>query len=362
MANTIGEIVKVTVFGESHGPYIGVTLDGLCAGIKIDEKKINEALELRRPFGSISTGRVEKDKYEIISGYFNGYTTGSPLTVIIPNENTISKDYSEFKIKPRPSHADYVAEVKYEGYEDYRGGGHFSGRVTTGLVIAGSIARQILEAKGIYIGSHLKQVNDFKDDELKNTVAEVKKLNRSKIALVNSKGEKELIELIEEAKNSLDSLGGVIETEILGMPVGIGEPMFDSLEGNLARLIFAVPAVKGVEFGLGFEFADKKGSEVNDEFIIKDGKVETSTNNNGGINGGISNGMPIIIRTAIKPTPSIARKQNTVNLKKIKEETLEIKGRHDPCIVHRARIVIDSVVALGILDALCIANGIKSEK
>lgn len=362
MANSIGEILKLTIFGESHGPYIGFSLDGLASGIKIDDEKIQKALDLRRPFGSISTARVEKDEYQFISGVFNGYTTGSTLTVIIPNNDTKSKDYSELKIKPRPSHADYVAEVKYEGYEDYRGGGHFSGRVTTALVIAGTIAKTVLENKGIYIGSHLLKVNSFEDSNLKNTIEEIKELNEKKIALVDSSKEEALINLIENAKSEGDSIGGIIETEIIGMPVGVGEPMYDSLESVLSKLIFSVPAIKGVEFGLGFGFADKKGSEVNDAFKYEDKKVVTTTNNNGGINGGISNGMPIIIKSAVKPTPSISKAQNTVNLKEERDDVLQIVGRHDPCIVHRARVVIDSVVALGILDMLCVNEAIKSQR
>lgn len=362
MANSIGEIVKLTVFGESHGPYIGFSMDGLCAGIKIDEDLIKRDLDLRRPFGSISTTRSEKDEYQIISGFFNGYTTGSTLTVIIPNNDTKSKDYSELKIKPRPSHADYVAEIKYDGYQDYRGGGHFSGRVTTALVIAGSIAKQILEKKGIYIGSHLLKVNSFLDEPLKNTVEEIQMLNNQKIALVDETKEKELIELIEKVKNENDSIGGIIESEIIGMPVGIGEPMFDSVESVLSKLIFSVPAIKGVEFGLGFGFGDKKGSEVNDEFKYHEDKIITTTNNNGGINGGISNGMPIIIKTAVKPTPSISKVQNTINLNTKENDTLVITGRHDPCIVHRARIVIDSVIALGLLDLICMNEAIKAQK
>lgn len=362
MANSIGEIVKVTVFGESHGPCIGFTMDGISAGIKINDEAIKHALDLRRPFGTISTSRVEKDEYEFISGVFNGYTTGSTLTVIIPNNDTKSKDYSELKIKPRPSHADYVAEIKYDGYEDYRGGGHFSGRIMAALVIAGSIAKEILEAKGIYIGSHLAKVNSFEDGKLNNTIEEIKKLNASKIALVNDNKTDELIKLIESAKADGDSIGGIIESEVIGMPVGVGEPMFDSIESVLAKLIFSVPAIKGVEFGLGFGFADKKGSEVNDEFKYENKKVVTTTNNNGGINGGISNGMPIIIRSAIKPTPSISKPQNTINLQEEKDDVLVISGRHDPCIVHRARIVIDSVIALGLLDLICQKEALKAQR
>lgn len=362
MANSIGEIVKVTVFGESHGPCIGFTMDGLSAGIKIDEESIKHALDLRRPFGSISTARVEKDEYQIVSGVFNGYTTGSTLTIIIPNTDTKSKDYSELKIKPRPSHADYVAEVKYDGYQDYRGGGHFSGRVMAAVVIAGSIAKDILKSKGIYIGSHLLKVNSFKDDELKNTIEEIEELNNSKIALVAKTKEEELIKLIEDTKMDGDSIGGIIESEVIGMPVGVGEPMFDSIESVLAKLLFSIPAIKGVEFGLGFGFADKKGSEANDEFKYDGDKVITTTNNNGGINGGITNGMPIIIKTAVKPTPSISKAQNTINLKDKKDDVLEISGRHDPCIVHRARVVVDSVIALGLLDLLCINEAIKAQR
>ena len=345
MKNTIGDSFAITIFGESHGEYIGCVIDGLAAGIKLDLAKINHDLTLRRPAGVISTSRIENDDFKIISGYFNGYTTGSALTIIIPNANTRSKDYESLKYLPRPSHADYAANMKYHGYQDYRGGGHFSGRLTAALVIAGSIAKQILEKHNILVGSHIQRLAGI-DDELfaNNPIEQIKAMNDKLFAVLdNNKGDL-MVEAIKNAVANKDSVGGIIETAVVGMPEGIGEPWFDTVEGILGKMIFSVPAVKGIEFGAGFKMSDLKGSEANDPFAYEHEKVITLSNNSGGINGGITNGMPIIIHTAIKPTASIAKPQKTVDLIKKENAILEISGRHDPAIVHRA------VVAIGLVD------------
>lgn len=353
MADICGNNIKLSIFGASHGEAIGATIFNLPAGIKVNEESISKALSLRRPQGLISTARVEKDAFRIVSGVFEGYTSGDALTIIIENTNTISKDYSELKIKPRPSHADYVANVKYEGFNDYRGGGHFSGRLSAALVAVCAILRDILKGKGIIIGSHIKQIGNILDDDLSLNNEELESLNNKYFATVSSKKEEEMMAYIEKARDDQDSVGGIIETAILNMPIGVGEPYFDSIESTLARLLFSIGGVKGVEFGAGFNFVNLKGSEANDEFYIDNDSVKTKSNNNGGINGGISNGMPIIIKTAIKPTPSISKKQSTIDMEKKENTNLVIKGRHDPCIVHRVRIVIDSLIAFGLLD-LCI--------
>ncbi|MDO4499833.1 MAG: chorismate synthase [Erysipelotrichaceae bacterium] len=364
MKNTIGESFAITLFGESHGPYIGFVLDGIAPGIKIDEERIRQRLSLRRPSGKISTARVEMDEFKIISGAVDNVTTGTALTVIIENTNTKSSDYDSLKNCPRPSHADYTATLKYHGYQDARGGGHFSGRITAALVVAGAIASDILENKGIYIGSHIKKCGSVEErsfDE-ENLKEEILRLNNQSFACLENDKAEEMVLEAEKAALDLDSVGGIVETAVYGLMGGLGEPWFDTLEGVLAKYIFSVPAIKGVEFGAGFSITDKRGSEANDNFFMKDGDVLTLTNNSGGIQGGISNGMPIIIRSAVKPTPSIYKKQNTVDLKENSDTTLEIKGRHDPAIVHRARIVIDSVVALALVDMCSLRYGTDWQK
>lgn len=353
MADICGNNIKLSLFGASHGEAIGVSIFNLPAGIKVNEDSIKEALALRRPKGLISTSRIEEDKFKIISGVFEGYTSGDALTIIIENTNTNSKDYLELKIKPRPSHTDYVASVKYNGHNDYHGSGHFSGRLTAALVAVCAILRDILSQKGIVIASHIKQIGNIKDDDMSYDLKDLEDLNKKYFATVSQEAEEKMKAYIEEVKANQNSVGGVIETVIVNMPVGVGEPYFDSVESTLARLLFSVGGVKGVEFGAGFGFANMKGSEANDEFYYDGDKVKTRTNNNGGINGGISNGMPIVLRTAIKPTPSISRVQRTIDLETGENSELIIHGRHDPCIVHRARVVIDSLVAFGLLD-LCI--------
>lgn len=357
MKNTFGNSVAVTLFGESHGEYIGAVIDGLAPGLCVDREYIDHMLFLRRPDGKISTPRKEKDEYKIVSGVVNGKTTGTPITILIPNENVKSQDYSNMSTVARPSHADYTAECKYHGFQDSRGGGHFSGRITAALVAAGAICKYALEQKGIYIGTHVKKCAGICDREFDDLETDIKNLNSKTFAVLNDECIEEMTEEILKAAKDKDSVGGVLETAIIGMPEGVGEPWFDSIESMISHMMFSIPAVKAIEFGKGFEISDLRGSEANDEFKIQDGKIVTATNNNGGINGGITNGMPIIFRTAIKPTATIFKPQNTVDFKSMKETVLEVKGRHDPAIVHRARVVQDAASAIVLCDALSLRFG-----
>lgn len=357
MKNTFGNSVAVTLFGESHGEYIGAVIDGLAPGIKIDHEYIAHMLTLRRPDGKISTPRKEKDEYKIVSGVVNNTTTGTPITIIIPNENVKSGDYSQMKTVARPSHADFTAECKYHGYQDSRGGGHFSGRITAALVAAGAICKYALEQKGIYIGTHVKKCAGIPDREFNNLKEDINEINAKTFAVLDETSKEKMVEAILAAANNGDSVGGVLETAVIGMPVGVGEPWFDTVESLLSHMMFSIPAVKGIEFGAGFAIADMLGSQANDPMKMDSGNVVTTTNNNGGINGGITNGMPIIFRTAIKPTPTIFKPQNTIDFKTMTETVLEPKGRHDPAIVHRARVVQDAASAIVLCDALSMRFG-----
>ena len=352
MKNTIGNSVALTVFGESHGLGVGAVLDGLAPGINVDEDFIRHQLDLRRPVGKISTPRVETDEFIIQSGVFEGKTTGTPISIFIPNNNTKSSDYGENRFKARPGHADFTAFNKYHGFEDYRGGGHFSGRITAGIVAVGAIAISALKQKGIKIGTHISKCAGIEDGHFSNLEAEIDALNNKLFAVIDVDKGSKMQEKIIEAVSQGNSVGGVLETVITGLPTGVGEPWFDSIESLISHAIFSIPAVKGIEFGAGFSICDMFGSDANDSFVIKDGKVVTKTNNNGGINGGITNGMPVIFRTAIKPTPTISLAQNTVDMNTSAETRLEAKGRHDPCIVHRARVVVDSITAIVLCDIL----------
>lgn len=355
MSSIIGENIQISLFGESHGPLVGATINGLEAGIKINEEFIKHQMNLRQANDELSTSRKELDEVKIVSGVYNGYTTGSPLTVIIENKNVNSNDYPKMF---RPSHADYSAELKYRGYQDYRGGGHFSGRLTAPLVALGSIAIKVLENKGIRIGSHIKSIHYVEDDliDYTNLDSYFNYVNNELFPVLNLNSKEEMKKEILKAKEDLDSVGGVLETVIKVVPA-IGEPFFNSLESKISQYVFSIPAVKGIEFGLGFDYAKYSGKEVNDE-LVYDGSVRTLTNNNGGINGGISNGEPIVFRTVIKPTPSIASNQRSIN--ELNENiTLSIKGRHDPCIVRRARVVVDSLVALALLDLISLNEAKK---
>ena len=355
MSSIIGENIKVSLFGESHGPLVGATIDGLEAGIKIDLDFIKHQMKLRQANDELSSDRQEEDNVIFVSGVFNGYTTGAPLTVIIENKNVRSEDYPKMF---RPGHADLSAEFKYHGYQDYRGGGHFSGRLTAPLVALGAIAIQILHSKSIVIGSHIKSIHNVNDEEIDySKLAEYfLRVNNLVFPVLNSEAKEKMMEEIKIAKEKKDSVGGVIETVVSMIP-SFGEPFFNSLESKLSQYIFSIPGVKGIEFGLGFDFAKYYGSEVNDE-IINDKNVHTITNNNGGINGGISNGMPLVLRTVLKPTSSIGLTQKSVD-EHFENVELNIKGRHDPCIVRRARVVIDSLIALALLDLAAINEGKK---
>lgn len=352
MKNTLGSNVTVTIFGESHGNAIGAVIDGLASGIPVYEDFIRSQLDLRRPAGSISTARREADPFIIESGVFEGHTTGTPLCIVIPNGDTRSKDYSEMAGTARPSHADYTAYIKYGGFADYRGGGHFSGRITAAIVAAGGVVIPALKAKGILIGTHIKRCAGISDRDFENLYEDINALSTKQFAVLDSDAGEQMTAAINAAAKEGDSVGGILETAITGLPAGLGEPWFDTAEGLLSKAVFSVPAIKGIEFGAGFSLADMRGSAANDPFKIKDGKVVTATNNSGGINGGITNGMPIIFRSAVRPTPTISLEQNTVDFKENKETKLSARGRHDPCIVHRARVVIDSIAALVICDML----------
>jgi len=350
MKNTYGTSVCVTLFGESHGRMIGAVLDGLAPGIPVDEELIARQLEKRRPSGRISTARREQDPFEIVSGVFEGKTTGTPLTILIPNEDTRSGDYRRGAL--RPGHADFTAHVKYHGFEDYRGGGHFSGRITAALVAAGAVAMGALQAKGIRIGTHILRCAGIRDADFTDPEGQIDLLNGMNFAVLDAAKGEEMRRAVEKAAEAGDSVGGVLETMVTGLPAGVGEPWFDTLESQLAHALFSIPAVKGVEFGDGFALADMRGSEANDAFALREGRIVTRTNHNGGINGGISNGMPVCFRCAVKPTPSIALSQESVDAEGTREEILTLQGRHDPAIVHRARVVADSVTALVLCDAL----------
>lgn len=357
MKNTFGQSVSLTIFGESHGEQIGAVLDGMAPGIKIEEEYIKGRLALRRAVGRISTARQEEDKFSICSGVWDGYTTGTPICILIPNQSIQSKDYAATRALARPGHADYTAYCKYHGFEDYRGGGHFSGRLTAPLVAAGAIAQSALKAKGIYIGTHIKRCAGIDDIELSDLQADINALENKPFGVLDDKKGELMKAAILQAAEEGDSVGGILETVITGVPAGVGEPFFDGVESVLSHIMFSIPAVKGVEFGKGFAIADMKGSTANDAFFAEDGKIGTKTNNNGGINGGITNGMPIIMRCAIKPTPSIYKQQETIDIFKGENAVLQINGRHDPAIIHRARVVADSAAALAVCDMLAMRFG-----
>lgn len=352
MKNTFGNNLTVTLFGESHGVAIGAVVDGIAPGIVVDTENIKNMLSLRKGLAEISTPRREEDEFEILSGVFEGKTTGTPLCIVIKNNDTRSKDYTKQKDLLRPSHTDFTANAKYHGFEDYRGGGHFSGRITAPLVAVAGILIPALQKKGIFIGSHISKCGGVEDSDFNDLKADIKALSNKEFAVLDdAKGEK-MIEAIKQARAEGDSLGGVVETAVIGMPKGVGEPWFDSMESVLSHALFSIPAVKGVEFGAGFDFANMKGSLANDSFVNCEGEIVTKTNNSGGINGGITNGMPIIFRTVFRPTPTISKPQDTVNIATNENAVLEAKGRHDPCIVHRAKVVVDAVTAITVADML----------
>ncbi len=349
MGNTIGKMFKVTSFGSSHGRAVGAVIDGCPANLELTQKDIQKELDKRKPGTSgVTTPRKESDEVQILSGIFEGKTDGTPITGVVYNKNQHSKDYSMFKNTPRPSHGDYGWMSKYGNY-DYNGGGRGSGRITIGHVIAGAIAKKLLKTKNIEIISQVVQIGNIKAHN--NDFNSIKEnIEKNSVRCGDSEAAKAMEELILTKKQQGDSIGGIVETIATGVPAGLGEPVFDRLDGDLARILMNINAVKGVEIGIGFEVANSYASEINDEYYIKNNEIYTSTNNSGGIIGGISNGMPIISRIAIKPTPSISKCQKSVNLEKMKEEEISIKGRHDPCICPRATIVAQSSVAIVLAD------------
>jgi len=350
MENSLGKLFTITSFGESHGRCVGVIVDGCPAGLAITEENIQRELDKRKPGVSMAaTKRAEEDKVEILSGVFNGTTTSAPICLLIWNKDIDSSEYEKTRFLARPGHADYTAFVKYGGFNDFRGGGRFSGRITTAFVMAGAIAKKLLNVIGIEIIAHTIELGGVKAEP--KGFNEIKEnIEKNPVKCADLKAAEEMTKAIEKVKQEGDSIGGIIEGVALNLPVGLGEPVFDTLEGDLAKALFAIPAVKGVEFGSGFSAARKRGSENNDLFTIRNGKIVTVTNNAGGILGGISNGMPIVVRVAIKPTSSIAKSQQTVDIKDIESASLQVKGRHDVCIVPRAVVVVESMMAVTLCD------------
>ncbi|MBS7634051.1 chorismate synthase [Candidatus Bathyarchaeota archaeon] len=349
--NSIGKAFILTCFGESHGACIGAVIDGCPAGLPLREEDVQADLDRRKPgLTAVSTTRLEEDRVEIISGVYKGYTTGAPICMIIRNKDVDSAPYEIVNIKPRPGHADYTAKVKYGGYSDPRGGGRFSGRITAAYVMAGAVAKKILRLIGIEVLAHTVQIGSVRverevlyEDIRRNVYA-----NPVRCAVPNVA--ERMVEEILKASREGDSVGGIVEALALNVPAGLGEPIFDSLDSDIAKMLFNIPAVKGVEFGAGFQIASMRGSEANDQYAMRDRKIITLTNSAGGVLGGISNGMPITVRVAFKPTPSISKRQRTVNLETMSEEYIEFAGRHDPCVVPRAVPVVESCLAFALAD------------
>lgn len=354
MSSTYGNHLKLSVFGQSHGKAIGMTLDGIPAGLPVDLHALQCFLNRRAPGQhAYATPRKEADQPDFLSGIIDGYTCGAPIAALIYNQNTRSGDYSNLKDCPRPGHADYAAQVKYGGYQDVAGGGHFSGRLTAPICIAGGLCKQWLALQGIEISAHIFSIAGIMDEPISwdPIKPDFHKLC-SDFPVLNSEAGAKMRAAIAEAKADGDSVGGVIECAVTGLPAGLGGPLFGGMEGKIAQVVYGIPAVKGVEFGAGFHSAALRGSENNDEYAVIEGKIQTKTNNSGGILGGITTGMPLMLKAAIKPTPSILMQQQTVSLKTMEETTLQIQGRHDPCIVPRAVPVIEAAVAIAIYDTL----------
>ncbi len=359
MSSEFGNILRVSVFGQSHGKAVGVVVDGLPAGEAIDLEELQRFLDRRRPgTGPLSTARKETDVPEFLSGLEGGKTCGAPLCAVIKNADQHSKDYGELADKPRPGHADFTAWAKWGGHADMRGGGHFSGRLTAPLCVAGGIAKQILARRGIFVGAHLASVAGICDQPfpLYPTAALFSEIAAKPFPVLDEEAGERMRAAILEAKNDLDSVGGVIECAAAGLPAGLGEPMFGGVENRLAAALFGIPAVKGVEFGEGFRAAELRGSENNDPFTVEDGEIRAETNRAGGILGGITTGMPLVLRAAVKPTPSIGRPQKTVRLSRLEDTDLTVHGRHDPCVAHRAVPVVEAVTAAVLLDMLLEGN------
>jgi len=350
MGNSFGKLFTITSFGESHGRCVGIIIDGCPAGLPITEEDIQREVDRRKPgVGIAATTRVEEDKVEILAGIFKGTTTGAPICLLLWNKDVDSSEYEKVRFLPRPGHADYTAFMKYGGFNDFRGGGRFSGRITATFVMAGAIAKKLLNLIGVEVLAHTVEIGGIKAkpkgfDEIKENVAQ------NPLRCADMAAAEEMARAIEQVKAEGDSLGGIIEGIACNVPVGLGEPVFDTLDGELAKALFAIPAVKGVEFGAGFSAARRRGSENNDPFTIRGGKIVTVTNNAGGILGGISNGMPIVVRVVVKPTSSITISQRTVDIKNMETTTLSVKGRHDVCIVPRAVTVVESMMAVTLCD------------
>lgn len=354
MSANWGSHIELSLFGESHGEAIGIVIGNLPAGIRLDMEQIRWYMKRRAPGqNKMSTPRQEKDEVHIVSGLVDGVTTGAPLCAIIYNQNQHSKDYSELKVCMRPGHSDYPAYMKYHGFNDVRGGGHFSGRLTAPLVFAGSIARQILKEKGIIVGAHIQSIHHIQDQSFPVDIDEtlLEQLSSKMYPTLDEDVFLQMQEVIESARLQQDSVGGIVECAIINVPAGIGNPFFDSIESHLSPLLFSIPAVKSVSFGQR-NINEMYGHEANDAYYYQEGQVKTKTNHNGGVTGGITNGMPIVFQVGIKPTPSISQIQETVNVQTQTNTQIQVKGRHDPCIVPRAVVVVESMAALGILDML----------
>ena len=361
MSSTYGKNLNLTIFGQSHGAAIGMTLDGIPAGLPVDFTALDTFLARRAPGqGAYATARKEADSPEFLAGIVDGFTCGVPIAAIIRNENTRSADYESLKDMPRPGHADLTAQIKYGGFQDVAGGGHFSGRLTAPLCIAGGLCKQWLERKGIRIAARLRAIGSIEDAPMDAVNPDLDAISPDFPVVDTQVGEK-MREAIANAKADGDSLGGMVECFATGLPAGLGDPMFEGLESMIAQIVFGIPAVKGLEFGAGFAVASMHGSENNDPLLINDGKIVTATNNAGGILGGISNGMPLQFCVAIKPTPSIAKEQNTVSLSKMEQAALVVQGRHDPCIAPRAVPVVEAAAAIALFDAWLKFYGNKTE-
>ncbi len=357
MKATYGQSVTLTIAGESHGPALTAILAGLAPGLAVDKAALRAALDRRRPHNALSTARRESDAFEILSGVFNGYTTGTPITFVIRNADTHSHDYAAMATTARPGHADWAAQCKYHGFQDYRGGGHFSGRITAALTLAGALCRQALLSKGIRIAAHIAACADIHDRPFADPLADMDKLDSLDFAVLDDAAAQQMQQAILAAKADSDSVGGILETLVIGLPCGVGEPFFDSVESQLAHMLFSIPAVKGVSFGDGFALCSRRGSQTNDPLRVTDGVITPVTNRMGGVCGGITDGSPLRFSCAVKPTPSIGVEQQSVDFKNKTNTTLTVTGRHDPAIVHRARVVVECATALTLCDMLCARFG-----
>ena len=352
-ANSIGKVFVMTCFGESHGRCVGTTIDGCPAGLPLTEKDIQKELDKRLPPKlEIVSARREKDAVELLSGTYNGFTTGAPICAFVWNKEAVSDDYDSIRNSPRPGHADYPARIKYQGLNDHRGGGRFSGRITVYFVIAGAIAKKLLGLFGVEVLAYATEIGNVRLSTTLSLEKVRKNTYRNAVRCPDQEIAKKMEETILRAKKEGESVGGIVECIASKVPVGVGEPVLDSLDAEIAKVLFAMPAVKGVEFGAGFEAARLKGSENNDSYVLRDGEIETSTNNSGGVLGGLSSGMPVIVRAAVKPTPSISKEQKTVDLSTMEETTIQIKGRHDTCIVPKAVPVVEALVAVVLADQM----------